>query len=123
MDVSKLITKEVIRTMRDEEKYEKIAQMPGFQQLLSKKKKFILTSTLTIFILFMALPVLTSYSTILNHSIVGPITWAWFWAFMLFVMTWLFCVLYTKKANSFDHLSETIKEGANKELAVKEAKV
>ncbi|PKR86582.1 DUF485 domain-containing protein [Heyndrickxia camelliae] len=109
--------------MRDEEKYEKIVALPGFQDMLAKKKKFILTSTLIIFILFLALPVLTSYSTVLNHTFIGPITWAWFWAFMLFIMTWFFCVLYTKKASSFDQLNEKIKEEANKELTVKEANV
>lgn len=109
--------------MKDEEKYEKMVELPSFQKLISIKKNFIISSTLLIFILFLALPILTSYTTILNHSFIGPITWAWFWAFMLFVMTWFFCVLYTKKANFFDHLSEKIKAEANGESEVKEANV
>jgi uncharacterized membrane protein (DUF485 family) len=109
--------------MENEKKYEKMVELPGFQELLKVKKKFIITSTLFIFILFLALPILTSYTGILNHSFIGPITWAWLWAFMLFIMTWFFCVLYTKKANSFDQLIEQIRAEANKELDIKEVKI
>lgn len=35
-------------------------------------------------------------------------TWAWVFAFLQFVMTWSFCMIYYKKAKQFDQLSDHI---------------
>lgn len=90
--------------------YSEIVQSSSFQKLLQEKKKFIIPFTIFFFCFYFALPILTSYTTILNEPFVGSITYAWVFAFLQFVMTWAFCMIYSKKAVRFDELSEKILE-------------
>lgn len=94
--------------------YSSIAHSSSFQALLSEKKKFIIPITIFFFCFYFALPILTSYSTVLNHKFIGSITWAWVFAFLQFIMTWVLCMLYSKKAARFDELAKKIvQEGGN----------
>jgi uncharacterized membrane protein (DUF485 family) len=95
-----------------ESDYTSIVQSSSFQTLLSEKKKFIIPVTIFFFCFYFALPVLTSYTSVLNHKFIGSITWAWVFAFLQFVMTWVLCMLYSKKATRFDELAKkVIQEG------------
>ncbi|QCJ45285.1 DUF485 domain-containing protein [Bacillus sp. S3] len=97
-----------------ESDYSSIVQSPSFQTLLSEKKKFIIPVTIFFFCFYFALPILTSYSTVLNHKFIGSITWAWVFAFLQFIMTWGLCMLYSKKAEKFDELAnKVVQEGVN----------
>lgn len=97
---------------KTETDYTSIVQSSSFQTLLSEKKKFIIPVTIFFFCFYFALPILTSYSTILNHKFIGSITWAWVFAFLQFVMTWALCMIYSKKAARFDALAnKVIQEG------------
>ncbi|MEH7502036.1 DUF485 domain-containing protein [Neobacillus drentensis] len=91
-----------------ESDYTSIVQSSSFQTLLSEKKKFIIPVTIFFFCFYFALPVLTSYTTVLNHKFIGSITWAWVFAFLQFVMTWGLCMLYSKKAARFDELANKV---------------
>jgi uncharacterized membrane protein (DUF485 family) len=91
-----------------ESDYTAIVQSSSFQALLSAKKKFIIPLTIFFFCFYFALPILTSYSTVLNHKFVGNITWAWVFAFLQFVMTWGLSMLYSKKAAKFDQLANQV---------------
>jgi uncharacterized membrane protein (DUF485 family) len=98
--------------VNSESDYTAIVQSSSFQKLLSEKKKFIVPITIFFFCFYFALPVLTSYTTVLNHKFIGSITWAWVFAFLQFVMTWVLCMLYSKKATRFDELAKkVIQEG------------
>ncbi|MEH6908318.1 DUF485 domain-containing protein [Neobacillus drentensis] len=100
--------------INQESDYTSIVQSSSFQTLLSEKKKFIVPITIFFFCFYFALPVLTSYTTVLNHKFIGSITWAWVFAFLQFVMTWVLCMLYSKKAARFDDLAnKVIQEGGN----------
>jgi uncharacterized membrane protein (DUF485 family) len=97
-----------------ENDYSSIAQSSSFQTLLSEKKKFIIPITIFFFCFYFALPILTSYSTVLNHKFIGSITWAWVFAFLQFIMTWVLSMLYSKKAARFDELAnKVVQEGGN----------
>ncbi|WP_211749278.1 DUF485 domain-containing protein [Paenibacillus sp. Marseille-Q4541] len=95
---------------RSPEEYAAIAKSTYFQTLLQEKKKFIIPFTIFFFCFYFALPILTSYTTILNKPFIGSITWAWVLAFLQFIMTWAFCMIYYKKASRFDQLSSQIVE-------------
>jgi uncharacterized membrane protein (DUF485 family) len=100
--------------VNSESDYTSIVQSSSFQTLLSEKKKFIIPVTIFFFCFYFALPILTSYSTVLNHKFIGSITWAWVFAFLQFVMTWVLCMIYSKKAARFDELAtKVIQEGGN----------
>jgi uncharacterized membrane protein (DUF485 family) len=92
--------------------YSQIAQSSSFQYLMRAKKNFILPLTLFFLVFYFALPILTSYSNVLNSPAIGPISWAWVFAFAQFIMTWALCMLYSKRAAKFDEIVEKIKQEA-----------
>lgn len=95
--------------------YESIVSSSKFKELVLTKKKFIVSGTIFFLVFYFALPVLTSYTTILNKKAFGDISWAWVFAFLQFIMTWVLCTIYVKKAASFDKLAdEVISENINK---------
>lgn len=108
METRKAQTSKLTQTKTTPEEYSAIVKSANFQKLLHEKKKFIIPFTLFFFAFYFALPILTSYTTILNKTAFGSITWAWVFAFMQFIMTWAFCMIYYKKAEKFDKLSEKI---------------
>lgn len=98
----------VARSQADGIDYTQIVQSSEFKQLLQAKKRFIIPMTIFFFTFYFILPIMTSYSKILNTSAIGEITWAWVFGFAQFVMTWTLCILYSKKAQLFDKLSNNI---------------
>lgn len=102
--------------IKNESDYKRIVRSALFQELMKKKKSFIIPTTIFFFVFYFALPVLTSYTTVLNQPAIGAISWAWIFAFAQFIMTWGLCILYSSKAKKFDDLVEQIKKvgGENK---------
>lgn len=88
--------------------YTQIAQSPEFKKLIAEKKRFIIPVTIFFFAFYFALPILTSYSKILNTKAIGDISWAWIFAFAQFIMTWVLCIAYSNKAKKFDELAEDV---------------
>ncbi|UFJ38889.1 DUF485 domain-containing protein [Brevibacillus humidisoli] len=82
----------------------------AFGELLRKKKRFIIPTTLFFLVFYYMLPILTAYTDLLDGKAVGPINWAYLYAFAQFVMTWTICLLYVKKARTFDRLTEQVKQ-------------
>jgi uncharacterized membrane protein (DUF485 family) len=89
--------------------YKAIAQSTKFKELMAQKKKFIVSMSVLFLLFYFMLPVFTSYFEFLNKSALGPITWAWVYAFAQFIMTWGLCWLYTKKAAKYDQIIKEIK--------------
>ena len=94
--------------------YSKIVQSSSFQQLLREKRKFIIPWSIFFLVFYFTLPILTSYSSVLNKTAFGSISWAWVFGGAQFIMTWALCIIYTKRASRFDRTVETIKESAAK---------
>ena len=90
--------------------FDRIAASESFKKLARKKSVFLWSFTVIFLILYLLLPILTSYTDILHQKAVGEITWVWFYALGLFIMTWSLAHLYVKKANSFDKDAKNIIE-------------
>jgi len=90
--------------------YSVIAESKEFKSLKRKKSKFILPITIFFLLSYILLPILTSYTTILNNNAFGDIAWVWVYALALFVMTWVLCMVYVRRANDFDKEAEIIFE-------------
>jgi uncharacterized membrane protein (DUF485 family) len=90
--------------------YTEVWRSEKFKALISSKKRFIVPMTIFFFVFYFALPILTSYFTVLNKPAVGPISWAWIFAFAQFVMTWALCMIYSKKSAHFDRMVDEIKK-------------
>lgn len=86
----------------------KIEQSEKFQRLMNDRKKFIVPLTIFFLVFYFLLPVLTSYTTFLNTPVIGDISWVWLFAFAQFIMTWVLCTIYVKKAASFDRQTDEI---------------
>lgn len=95
-----------------EKEYVEIWKSAKFKTLISRKKRFIIPMTVFFLIFYFTLPIMTSYSKVLNEPAIGAISWAWVFAFAQFIMTWVLCILYSKKSKEFDRLVEEIKQDA-----------
>ncbi|WP_166241375.1 DUF485 domain-containing protein [Paenibacillus turpanensis] len=90
--------------------YSQVVKSASFQKLMDSKKRFILPMSIFFLVFYFVLPVMTSYSSVLNQPAFGAVTWAWVFAFAQFIMTWVLCSLYSRKAVQFDEQAEKIKE-------------
>ncbi|MFJ7730793.1 DUF485 domain-containing protein [Lysinibacillus sp. NPDC097231] len=88
--------------------YDVIANQESFKALVRRKNSFLWSMTVVFLAAYMLLPILTSYTTVLHQKALGEITWVWFYAAGLFIMTWGLCHLYVAKANSFDKEAKAI---------------
>ena len=95
-------------------KYADIAKSQKFVELLKHKRKFLVPMTVFFLVFYFLLPVLTSFTTVLNAPAIGPISWAWLFAFAQFIMTWVLCMLYSSRAARFDVLVEEVRQEAGK---------
>jgi len=91
--------------------YAKAAGSESFQALLAAKRRFLIPATVFFLVFYFTLPVLTSYTHVLEQPAIGKISWAWIYAFAQFVMTWTLAVVYMRKAAEFDSMAADIKEG------------
>lgn len=101
-------TAKELHQTKDHIDYEKIAGSPKFKRLIQQKKRFLVPLTIFFLVFYFTLPILTSYTTILNQPAIGSITWTWIYAFAQFIMTWTLCMIYVKKAAGFDKEADEI---------------
>ncbi|GIM44788.1 membrane protein [Collibacillus ludicampi] len=92
--------------------WERIVHSSAFQELIRKKRAFIIPAMIFFMVFYFVLPILTAFTTVLNKKAIGAINWAYLYAFAQFIMTWGLSHLYMKKANQFDELSERVKREA-----------
>ena len=88
--------------------YEKIVESEQFKGFMKEKRRFTVPMTVFFLVFYFLLPIFTSYTTFLNTPAFGDISWVWIFAVAQFVMTWVLCTIYVKKANSFDEKVEAI---------------
>lgn len=82
--------------------YEKIIETPEFKNLVKRKKVFSTPYIIFFTVAYFTLPILTSYTKILEARAIGWMTWTWVYAFSMFIVVWLFTSIYMNKAKDFD---------------------
>ncbi|UOF89982.1 DUF485 domain-containing protein [Fodinisporobacter ferrooxydans] len=87
-----------------------VLQSNTFKYLIREKKRFLLLFTICFAVFYVLLPVLTAYSKRMNLHIADGVTLAWLFAFVQFLMTWVLCMIYHKKAASFDKMVDCLRE-------------
>lgn len=90
--------------------YVAIAGSQEFKTLVKKKNSFIVPVSIFFLLFYFTLPVLTSFTTVLNVKVVGEITLVWVFALAQFIMTWILCMTYVSKSNKFDKEADSIIE-------------
>jgi uncharacterized membrane protein (DUF485 family) len=88
--------------------YEKLINTPEFKALVKKKNRFLTPYVIFFTLVYALLPILTAYTSILEKSAIGPITWTWIYSAGMFIMVWTLSTIYTKKASGFDKDAEEI---------------
>lgn len=84
----------------------KVEQTAAFRELVRRKRAFIVPIIVAFSAFYFLLPVLFSYTTVLNVQIIGAVNLAYVYAFALFVATWAICHLYVRQASKWDELAE-----------------
>jgi len=82
--------------------FEKIINTPEFKNLVKKKSNFSRPYIIFFFVAFFTLPILTSYTNILENDAIGHMTWTWVYSFAIFIMVWVLTSIYMNKAKEFD---------------------
>lgn len=82
--------------------YKEIIQTDEFKSLVKRKKNFTTPYVIFFLIVFFTLPILTSYTTILEARAIGWMTWTWVYSFGIFIMVWVLTSIYMNKAKQFD---------------------
>ncbi|KMK78329.1 hypothetical protein AB990_01415 [Alkalihalobacillus pseudalcaliphilus] len=81
---------------------------------MNAKKRFLVPTVIFFLVFYFSLPILTSFTTILETPAIGSITWTWVYAFAQFIMTWTLCMMYVRKATKFDEMADDIIENHDK---------
>ncbi len=103
-----MVQKDILQEEMKAVDYVQVYESPQFKEFLKRKRKFIIPMTVFFLIFYFTLPILTSYSTILNTPAIGDISWTWIFAIAQFVMVWTLSSIYVRKANTFDDEAEQI---------------
>lgn len=98
--------------MEKEDVWVRLEKTSAFQELVKSKKAFIIPATIFFMAFYFGLPILTGFTTVLNASAIGPMSWAYVYAFAQFVMTWTLLHLYVSRANKWDILVDQAKSQA-----------
>ncbi|WP_249336538.1 DUF485 domain-containing protein [Sporosarcina sp. Marseille-Q4063] len=88
--------------------FEKIINTPEFKSLVKRKNAFSRPYVIFFFVVFFTLPILTSYTSILEARAIGWMTWTWVYSFGIFIMVWVLTSIYMNKAKEFDKDVEEI---------------
>jgi uncharacterized membrane protein (DUF485 family) len=88
--------------------FQAIAELDSFKKLQRARTVFTLPVTFVFFAFYFGLPILAGFTKVLTHPAIGPISWAWVYAFAQFVVTWTLCMVYLSKAKAFDAINDGV---------------
>lgn len=98
--------------MEERREWARVARTGAFSELMQSKKGFIIPATIFFFVFYFTLPFLTAFTTVLNATAFGPISWAYVYAFAQFAMTWGLMHLYINRANKWDGIIDRARREA-----------
>ena len=98
--------------MTREEEWIRIERTSAFEDLMKRKKAFIIPATIFFLIFYFGLPVLAAFTTLLNFQVIGAISGAYVYAFAQFAMTWILMHLYVSQANKWDGIIDRARHEA-----------
>ena len=100
---------------RERAGWNQIERTSAFQELIQKKKAFLIPAVIFFLVFYMALPILGGFTTVLDGEAIGAITWAYVYGFAQFVMTWILSHLYLNRANKWDRQVEEARQEVSEE--------
>lgn len=82
-----------------------IAGSPEFIRFRRARRRLALACLVPFAALFFALPIMTATTEVLSEPVAGSLTWAYLWAFALFVVGWIVSGIYGRRAARLDALA------------------
>ncbi|WP_290587271.1 DUF485 domain-containing protein [Alicyclobacillus sp.] len=90
-----------------------IASATAFRQLVHRKKRFLVPTIIFFLAYYLLLCVFAGWAkSLMGRHILGSVNFGYLFALSQFVMVWVICWLYVRRANEFDRLAEEIKKEA-----------
>ncbi len=90
-----------------------VVETAAFQRLVGRKRAFLAACFVFVSLFFLPLPVLTSFTTLLNGPVVGALNWAHIYSFSQFAAAGIVALLYWTVARRFDRLARQAREEAS----------
>ena len=95
-----------------EREHAKLEETASFKELVRQKHAFLVPTVVFVFLFFIALPVLSIFTNVLDGKVIGAITWAYLYAFAQFFLAWIVTFVYWRKAGRWDELASRAREEA-----------
>lgn len=93
----------------DAGEWEILERDPQFQELVRRKRRFIVPATVFFILYYFALPVLVGYyPDVMDTPAFGGMNVAYLFALSQFVMAWVVMWLYVRRARDFDSLAAKV---------------
>jgi uncharacterized membrane protein (DUF485 family) len=93
------------QTLPDRAEWDRIAPSAQFQDLLTRKKAFIIPAFLFFLVYYLALPILVGYAPkLMSTRVFGTVTLAYLFSLSQFAVGWTIAALYLKASARFDRL-------------------
>ncbi|MEC1347947.1 DUF485 domain-containing protein [Bacillus haynesii] len=80
-----------------------------YKTLMRARMRFNISVALFALAFALLLPLLAFYTDVLTIQVFGAISLGWVFFFGQFVLTWLICFMYIRKARRFDSMAEAIR--------------
>ena len=98
--------------------WDELAADAEFRTLLRARRRFTLPAVIFALAFFFALPIGIALSpAYMSQTIFGPLTRAWSFAFLQFVMAWGLLAIYMREARKFDEVARRVATHAREEFA------
>jgi uncharacterized membrane protein (DUF485 family) len=102
------------RNLPDQVEWDRIATSAQFQDLLARKKAFILPAFLFFLVYYLLLPIFVGFApSLMSSRVLGTVTLAYLFALSQFVVGWALAGLYLRASKKFDRLIEDLLTSVN----------
>ncbi|MPY80166.1 MAG: DUF485 domain-containing protein [Actinophytocola sp.] len=91
-----------------------IADSAPFRELVRSRNRFMIPAAALAVGGYLVLIALSGFTSVLNGTVVGPVTWTWLLTALIFPLVWLFSSLYRRRAARWDELAEQVGRSDNR---------
>jgi uncharacterized membrane protein (DUF485 family) len=96
--------------------WDALAADPEFVALHRARRRFVIPATIFFILFYLALPISVGFAPhAMSRPVLGPLTLAFAFAFLQFVVAWVLLALYMRVAKYFDRQASRIIERARPE--------
>jgi uncharacterized membrane protein (DUF485 family) len=89
--------------------WDRLAQSPGFKDLVAHKKAFIIPACCFFIAYYFALPILVGFAPqLMATEVIGKVNLAYLFALSQFFMAWILAGLYVRSAGHMDRKAHSV---------------